>query len=132
MMNELDDSPVSYRYEKMADHIESRIISGDLKPYTPLPAERRLAVEYGVSLGTARRATELLRERQLVITLRPKGTFIIEHSAALARKQGDASQSAGVVDEANQRRRPPDPPDRGSPRVEGSAPRGRCARRSAV
>jgi aminoglycoside phosphotransferase (APT) family kinase protein len=49
-----------------------------LKPNTPLVAERRLADEYGVSLGTARRATELLRDRGLVFTLRSKGTFIAD------------------------------------------------------
>lgn len=65
-----------YIYERMADHLAARIEEGDLLPNRPLPAERRLADEYGVSLGTARRATELLRERGLVITLRSKGTFV--------------------------------------------------------
>ena len=58
----------------------ARIISGYLQPHTPLPAERRLADEYGVSLGTARRATELLRERGLVVTLRSKGTYITDRT----------------------------------------------------
>ena len=69
------DTP-GYIYERMADHIEVRIKSGELAANKPLPAERRLAEEYGVSLGTARRATELLRERGLVVTLRSKGTFV--------------------------------------------------------
>jgi GntR family transcriptional regulator len=68
--------PVGFIYQQMADHIEARIRSGELPPNKPLPAERRLADEYGVSLGTARRATDLLRERQLVFTLRSKGTFV--------------------------------------------------------
>ena len=71
------DTP-GYIYERMADHIAARISEGELLPNRPLPAERRLADEYGVSLGTARRATELLRERGLVITLRSKGTFVVE------------------------------------------------------
>lgn len=65
-----------YIYERMADHLAARIEEGDLPHNGPLPAERRLADEYGVSLGTARRATELLRERGLVVTLRSKGTFV--------------------------------------------------------
>lgn len=73
-----------YIYERMADHLAARIEEGDLPPNRPLPAERRLADEYGVSLGTARRATELLRERGLVITLRSKGTFV-----TLPRKEAD-------------------------------------------
>jgi GntR family transcriptional regulator len=65
-----------YIYERMAAHLAARIEEGDLPANRPLPAERRLADEYGVSLGTARRATELLRERGLVVTLRSKGTFV--------------------------------------------------------
>lgn len=71
------DTP-GYIYERMADHIAARINAGELAPHKPLPAERRLAEEYGVSLGTARRATELLRERGLVVTLRSKGTFVAD------------------------------------------------------
>lgn len=73
------DTP-GYIYQRMADHIAARINAGDLAPNKPLPAERRLAEEYGVSLGTARRATELLRERGLVVTLRSKGTFVADLS----------------------------------------------------
>jgi DNA-binding GntR family transcriptional regulator len=69
-----------YVYQWLAEQIAARIISGYLQPHTPLPAERRLADEYGVSLGTARRATELLRERGLVVTLRSKGTYITDRT----------------------------------------------------
>lgn len=72
----LDTRTPGYIYEAVAKHIAERIRSGDLKPGTPLPAERRLADEYGVSLGTSRRATELLRDWNLVVTLRSKGTFV--------------------------------------------------------
>lgn len=67
-----------YIYEWMADQIAARIMSGDLQPNTPLPAERRLAAQYGVSLGTARQATRVLRARGLVVTLRSKGTYVAE------------------------------------------------------
>ena len=67
-----------YVYEWVAEQIAARIESGDLRPNTPLPAERRLALEYGVSLGTARQATRLLRERGLVVTLRSKGTYVTD------------------------------------------------------
>lgn len=84
-----------YIYKAMATHIAERIRSGDLKPDTPLPAERRLAEEYGVSLGTARRATELLRDQNLVMTLRSKGTFVIGHRNAA--KQTDPGQPQDQV-----------------------------------
>ncbi|MFI1970356.1 GntR family transcriptional regulator [Streptomyces cinnamoneus] len=43
-----------------------------------LPGERDLAEEYGVAIGTARRAIQELRERGLLITLPAKGTFVAQ------------------------------------------------------
>lgn len=76
-----------YIYEMMADHLAARIEAGELRPNKPLPAERRLAVEYGVSLGTARHATEILRERGLVFTIRSKGTFIADENRRRVHQQ---------------------------------------------
>jgi DNA-binding GntR family transcriptional regulator len=70
--------PTELIYEAMAHHIAARIERGELKPDTPLPSERRLASEYGVSLGSARHATRLLRYRGLVVTVRSKGTYVAE------------------------------------------------------
>ncbi|WP_233157341.1 MULTISPECIES: winged helix-turn-helix domain-containing protein [Amycolatopsis] len=69
---------VGYVYEWLADDIAARIASGELPPRSALPNERRLAEEYRVSLGTARHAVEILRERGLVTTIRSKGTFVVE------------------------------------------------------
>lgn len=71
------DTP-GYVYEMMAEHLAARIEAGELAPNTPLPSERRLAQEYGVSLGTARHATRLLRYRGLIVTIRSKGTYVAE------------------------------------------------------
>lgn len=72
-----------YLYQQMYEHLAGRIESGELAPNTPLPSERRLAVEYGVSLGTARHATRLLRYRGFVRTIRSKGTYVAERSSAV-------------------------------------------------
>ena len=66
----------AYLWARVADHIAARIEAGELTPGARLPGERDLAGEYGVSLGTARRAIEDLRGRKLVVTLPAKGTFI--------------------------------------------------------
>lgn len=66
-----------YAYQQLADHLAARIAAGELRPNTPLPAERQLAEEYGVSVGTARHATRLLRYRGLVKTIRSKGTYVV-------------------------------------------------------
>ncbi|TVT36397.1 winged helix-turn-helix transcriptional regulator [Amycolatopsis rhizosphaerae] len=75
MTNKPDDL-LGYVYEWLADQLTERIKSGDLPPMAPLPAERNLAAAYGVSLGTARHATRVLRKRGLVITVRSKGTYV--------------------------------------------------------
>jgi GntR family transcriptional regulator len=66
----------AYLYSRVADHIEARITAGELTPGTRLPAERDLAAEYQVALGTARRAVDELRRRGLVVTLPAKGTYV--------------------------------------------------------
>lgn len=65
-----------YAYVQVADHLESRIRTGDLAPGARLPGERDLAAEYMVALGTIRKAVKVLRERSLVVTTPSKGTFI--------------------------------------------------------
>ncbi len=63
-------------YLQVADHITARIEAGELAPGARLPAERDLATEYGVSYDTIRRATAVLRERELIITIIGRGTFV--------------------------------------------------------
>jgi DNA-binding GntR family transcriptional regulator len=79
--------PTRYRYQLLADHLAQLIHTGELRPNTALPAEQRLAVLFGVSLGTARHATELLRNRGLVITLRSKGTFVLGRERSIGDEQ---------------------------------------------
>jgi len=67
----------AYVYARVADHLAARISAGELAPGARLPGERDLAAEYGVALGTARRAVSELRERGLVVTLSAKGTFVV-------------------------------------------------------
>jgi len=65
-------------YVQVADHITARIESGELAPGTRLPPERELATVYGVAYDTIRRASELLRERELIVTVHGRGTFVAE------------------------------------------------------
>jgi GntR family transcriptional regulator len=41
-----------------------------------LRGERAMAEEYGVAIGTVRRAVKHLRDRGVVVTLPHKGTFV--------------------------------------------------------
>ncbi|GAA1038038.1 hypothetical protein GCM10009557_52990 [Virgisporangium ochraceum] len=69
------DGPVP-KYVQLADILEQRITAGELLPNKPLPSEKFLMAEYGVARGTARRAVEVLRDRDLVFTVPQRGTFV--------------------------------------------------------
>jgi DNA-binding GntR family transcriptional regulator len=69
------DGPVP-KYVQLADILERRIASGELVPNRPLPSEKYLMAEYDVARGTARRAVEVLRERDLVFTVPQRGTYV--------------------------------------------------------
>jgi DNA-binding GntR family transcriptional regulator len=79
-------SPTAYIWQEIADHLELRIRAGRrldhpagaLPPGARLAGERELAEEYGVALGTSRRAVQELRRRGLVVTLPSKGTFVLD------------------------------------------------------
>jgi DNA-binding GntR family transcriptional regulator len=63
-------------YVQVADFIAARISSGELPPDSRLTAERELATELGVAYDTVRRATALLRDRGLIVTVQGRGTFV--------------------------------------------------------
>ncbi len=67
---------IGYEWQRVAADIERRIASGELPPGSMLRGERAMAEEYGVAIGTVRRAVKDLRERGIVVTLPAKGTFV--------------------------------------------------------
>ncbi|MFK4022350.1 GntR family transcriptional regulator [Streptomyces albogriseolus] len=72
----IDPEAAEYVYRQVADRIAADIEKGKLRPGARLPGERALAEQYGVAIGTARRAVQELRDRGLAVTLPSKGTFI--------------------------------------------------------
>ncbi|MEW2300587.1 GntR family transcriptional regulator [Streptomyces sp. NPDC006655] len=84
--------PMSARplYVQLADVIAGKIASGDLAPDRPIPSENHLADEYGVARLTARRAAQELRERGLIVTVRGKGSFVVQQPTADAEKESDS------------------------------------------
>jgi DNA-binding GntR family transcriptional regulator len=69
------DSPTPV-YVRVADGVETRIMSGELKSGARLPPERELASDLGVAYDTVRRAAALLRERGLIVTVHGRGTYV--------------------------------------------------------
>ncbi|WP_437045699.1 GntR family transcriptional regulator [Streptomyces sp. enrichment culture] len=61
-----------------ADPTAEKIGSGEPAPDRPIPSGNHLADEYGVARLTARRAAQELRGRGLVVTVRGKGSYVVE------------------------------------------------------
>ncbi|MFI7618027.1 winged helix-turn-helix domain-containing protein [Nonomuraea terrae] len=71
------DAPrLEYTYVALANHVVARIKAGEISPGARLAGERALAEEYGVALGTIRRAIEHLRDGGWLVTLPAKGTYV--------------------------------------------------------
>ncbi|GAA3473872.1 hypothetical protein GCM10018965_084250 [Nonomuraea roseola] len=60
----------------MRDEVRRRIAAGIYKPRHPIPGEPRLAEEFGMAKGTARKAINALLEAGDVYTVLGKGTFV--------------------------------------------------------
>lgn len=63
-------------YSQVRDLMVDRLARGVWKPGDMLPTEPRLAKEFGVSLGTVRRALDTLARDNLVVRRQGKGTFV--------------------------------------------------------
>src|SRR5208337_2729833 len=63
-------------YEQIVQQVEDSILRGQLKPGTQLPAERDLALSFGVSRTAVREAVKTLREKGLVESYSGRGTFV--------------------------------------------------------
>ena len=65
-------------YMRVADDIAGRIASGELAPGARLLSERGLAEYYGVAFHTVRHAIKILRERDLIVSVHGRGTFVTD------------------------------------------------------
>ena len=73
----------SYRplYQQIKEALLARIVSGDWPPGTFIPSESALSKEYGVSVGTLRKALDVLANELVVIRHQGKGTVVATHDS---------------------------------------------------
>lgn len=65
-------------YRAISSALRERIEAGEWLPGEQIPSVRQLGEEYGVSIGTARRALAVLAEEGLVVVTPSWGAFIPE------------------------------------------------------
>ncbi len=79
-------------FQPIYEDLLSRIQDGRLLPGMPLPSENTLAVQYGTSRPTIRRAIGLLVEKSLVIRQPGIGSIVAQHS----RSTGERKLKIGI------------------------------------
>lgn len=99
-------SPKRLRYEQIRHEIQQRLAQGIWQVGEPIPSEHILAEEFAVSIGTIRKAIELLVSGGLLVKIQGKGTFVRQpdFSASLCRffrhrnKNGEIQLPTGKVE----------------------------------
>jgi GntR family transcriptional repressor for pyruvate dehydrogenase complex len=85
-------------YEQIVEQIEDSILKGALKPGDQLPAERELAVRFGVSRTAVREAIKALHQKGLVEAYSGRGTFITDGTSRAIRQSLDLMIKIGQAD----------------------------------
>lgn len=75
------EAPKSFHpiYRKVKEDLIHRVLKGEWKPGEMLPSEKELAIEYGYSPGTIRKAVADLFAEGLVTRRAGRGTFVTSH-----------------------------------------------------
>jgi molybdate-binding protein/DNA-binding transcriptional regulator YhcF (GntR family) len=68
----------NYLYQKIAEAIKKKIISGELKPGNRLPSVREMAVQWDCTAGTVQRAYQELKRQGLVLSRSGQGTRVTD------------------------------------------------------
>jgi GntR family transcriptional regulator, transcriptional repressor for pyruvate dehydrogenase complex len=82
-------------YEQIVKQIEESIQKGVLKAGDQLPAERELALQFGVSRTAVREAVKALHEKGLVEPCPGRGTFITSETSSSIRLTFDRMIKSG-------------------------------------
>lgn len=74
--------PVDVRpvFRRIYDHLLQRICRGDWRPGEPMPGENELSREYAVSVGTMRKALDILQAEGVIQRRRGRGTLVRRHT----------------------------------------------------
>ncbi len=81
-------------YVRLADQIETAIISGELPAGTKLPPQRNIAFDLGLTVGTISRAYALVHERGLVSGEVGRGTYVLERDRKDPQGEADPVTTA--------------------------------------
>lgn len=70
---------MSTLYARVRSRLLERIAAGEWQPGEAIPTEPQLAAEFGVAIGTLRKAVDALVAEQVLLRRQGKGTFVTAH-----------------------------------------------------
>lgn len=82
----LQSAPDKSLYEQVADHIQTLITEGTLKPGDRIPSVRKLREQLSVSISTVLEAYRLLEDRGL-ISARPQSGYYVRCNVLTAPEE---------------------------------------------
>jgi DNA-binding GntR family transcriptional regulator len=106
-VQQLNPYPIDHRfrtrklYEQVYDLLKSRIEAGEWGVGSALPNEVDMSRDLGISIGTVRKAREMLVEDGLVERRQGRGTFVLDSAADNDRRmKACLGRSACVIQQA--------------------------------
>jgi GntR family transcriptional regulator len=79
-MPDVETPSFSPLYQQIKRLIVAALEAGEWKPGEAIPSEQELAVRFGVSQGTVRKAVDEIAADNLVVRRQGKGTFVATHA----------------------------------------------------
>lgn len=77
----IDPAQEAPLYRKVRHELTESIARGVWNPGEAIPSESNLAAQFGVSIGTLRKAVDALVAEQLLVRHQGRGTFVTTHNA---------------------------------------------------
>ncbi|MFF4592452.1 GntR family transcriptional regulator [Amycolatopsis sp. NPDC001319] len=87
-MDNFDPDDPRASYQLVADAIAARIADGTYAVGAKLPPHQEIADQFGVSVGTVKRAYSLLQDSKLITTRQGMGTFVRQQAPAPETRVG--------------------------------------------
>ena len=85
-------------YEQIKTQIRAAVLDGELKAGEALPSLRKLAKELRISVLTVTRAYNELADEGVVQNIQGKGTFVMDKSNELMRRQLETQVRASLAE----------------------------------
>ncbi|KDN23227.1 GntR family transcriptional regulator [Amycolatopsis rifamycinica] len=104
-MDKLDPADSRAPYLQVASRLREALRGESYRQGDKLPPHQAIAEEFGVSVGTVKRAYALLQDEQLIVTRQGQGTFVRASGAAVPAAETSPGGASSVVNLADLERR---------------------------